>query len=99
MQIDRHFKILMKTYTRKLSKDFKFEREDLYELENELRLGELTFIIAFFDVKIKEIIMLTFVTYQVFFLDILIINQQLENPQFIYIIINGAINCRNKVII
>ena len=34
----------MKTYTRKLSKDFKFVREDLYELENELRLGELTFI-------------------------------------------------------
>ena len=34
----------MKTYARKLSKDFKFEREDLYELENEIRLGELTFI-------------------------------------------------------
>ncbi len=29
---------LMKTYTRKLSKDFKFERENLYELENEIRL-------------------------------------------------------------
>ena len=35
---------LMRTYTRKLSKDFKFVREDLYELENEIRLGELTFI-------------------------------------------------------
>ena len=33
----------MKTYARKLSKDFKFVREDLYELENEIRLGELTF--------------------------------------------------------
>ena len=38
------FELLIKKYTRKLSKDFKFEREDLYELENELRLGELTFI-------------------------------------------------------
>ena len=39
-----NYKILIKKYTRKLSKDFKFEREDLYELENELRLGELIFI-------------------------------------------------------
>ena len=35
---------LMKTYAKKLSKDFKFVRVDLYELENEVRLGELTFI-------------------------------------------------------
>ena len=34
----------MKIYARKLSKDFKFVRVDLYELENEIRLGELTFI-------------------------------------------------------
>ena len=31
-------------YSKKLSKDFKFVRVDLYELENEVRLGELTFI-------------------------------------------------------
>ena len=34
----------MKKYASKLSKDFKFVRVDLYELENEIRLGELTFI-------------------------------------------------------
>lgn len=35
---------LMKTYAKKLSKDFKFVKKDLYELENEISLGELTFI-------------------------------------------------------
>ena len=35
---------LMKEYSMKLSKNFKFVRVDLYELENEIRLGELTFI-------------------------------------------------------
>ena len=34
---------LMKKYAIILSKDFKFVRVDLYELENEIRLGELTF--------------------------------------------------------
>ena len=34
---------LMKKYARILSKDFIFVRVDLYELENEIRLGELTF--------------------------------------------------------
>ena len=34
---------LMKEYSSKLSSDFKFVRVDLYELENEVRLGELTF--------------------------------------------------------
>ena len=34
---------LMKEYSKKLSSDFKFVRVDLYELENEVRLGELTF--------------------------------------------------------
>ena len=34
---------LMKEYARKLSYDFKFVRVDLYELEKEVRLGELTF--------------------------------------------------------
>ena len=34
----------MKLYATKLSKDFKFVRVDLYELENEIRLGELIFI-------------------------------------------------------
>ena len=33
----------MKEYARKLSADFRFVRVDLYELENEVRLGELTF--------------------------------------------------------
>ena len=35
---------IMIEYSKKLSKDFKFVRVDLYELENEVRLGELTFI-------------------------------------------------------
>ena len=35
---------LMKLYASKLSKNFKFVRVDLYELNNEIRLGELTFI-------------------------------------------------------
>ena len=35
---------LMKEYSKKLSSDFKFVRVDFYELENEVRLGELTFI-------------------------------------------------------
>ena len=35
---------LMKKYAIILSKDFKFVRVDLYEIENEIRLGELTFI-------------------------------------------------------
>ena len=34
---------LMKEYAEKLSSEFKFVRVDLYELENEVRLGELTF--------------------------------------------------------
>ena len=34
----------MKLYATKLSKDFKFVRVDLYELENKIRLGELNFI-------------------------------------------------------
>jgi len=34
---------LMKKYATILSKDFKFVRVDLYELENDIRLGELTF--------------------------------------------------------
>ena len=34
---------LMKKYAIILSKDFKFVRVDLYELQNEIRLGELTF--------------------------------------------------------
>ena len=38
------FELLMKTYAKKLSKDFKFVKKDLYELENEISLGELTFI-------------------------------------------------------
>ena len=35
---------LMKKYATSLSKDFKFVRVDLYELQHEIRLGELTFI-------------------------------------------------------
>ena len=35
---------LMKEYAKKLSSEFKFVRVDLYELESEVRLGELTFI-------------------------------------------------------
>jgi len=34
---------LMKKYAIIFSKDFKFVRVDLYELENKIRLGELTF--------------------------------------------------------
>ena len=34
---------LMKEYAKILSSDFKFVRVDLYELEKEIRLGELTF--------------------------------------------------------
>ena len=34
---------LMKEYAKIFSKDFKFVRVDFYELENEVRLGELTF--------------------------------------------------------
>jgi len=47
---------LMKEYSILLSKDFKFVRVDLYELENEIRLGELTFIPmnSFFYCKNKE---------------------------------------------
>ena len=47
---------LMKKYAKILSQDFKFVRVDLYELENEVRLGELTFIPmnSFFRCKNKE---------------------------------------------
>ena len=47
---------LMKEYATKLSKNFKFVRVDLYELENEIRLGELTFIPmnSFFYCKSKD---------------------------------------------
>ena len=47
---------LMKNYSIKLSKDFKFVRVDLYESENEVRLGELTFIPmnSFFYCKNKK---------------------------------------------
>ena len=47
---------LMKKYAIILSKDFKFVRVDLYELENEIRLGELTFtpMNSFFYCKNKE---------------------------------------------
>ena len=34
---------LMKKYANILSKDFIFARVDLYELNNEIRLGEITF--------------------------------------------------------
>ncbi len=46
----------MKEYARKLSADFRFVRVDLYELENEVRLGELTFtpMNSFFFCKKKE---------------------------------------------
>ena len=46
----------MKKYAIILSKDFKFVRVDLYELENEIRLGELTFapMNSFFYCKNKE---------------------------------------------
>lgn len=42
-RIPKHFE-LMKKYAKILSSDFKFVRVDLYQLENEIRLGELTFI-------------------------------------------------------
>ena len=47
---------IMKKYARILSQDFKFVRVDLYELENEVRLGELTFtpMNSFFYCKYKE---------------------------------------------
>jgi len=47
---------LMKKYAIIFSKDFKFVRVDLYELENEIRLGELTFtpMNSFFYCKNKE---------------------------------------------
>ena len=47
---------LMKKYAIILSKDFKFVRVDLYELDNEVRLGELTFIPmnSFFHCKNKN---------------------------------------------
>ena len=46
----------MKEYARKLSEDFRFVRVDLYELENEVRLGELTFtpMNSFFYCKKKD---------------------------------------------
>ena len=46
----------MKKYAIIFSKDFKFVRVDLYELENEIRLGELTFtpMNSFFYCKNKE---------------------------------------------
>ena len=37
------FFTLMKEYAKILSSDFKFVRVDFYQLENEIRLGELTF--------------------------------------------------------
>ena len=47
---------LMKKYATSLSKDFKFVRVDLYELQHEIRLGELTFIPmnSYFYCKDKE---------------------------------------------
>ena len=46
----------MKEYAIILSKDFKFVRVDLYDLENEIRLGELTFtpMNSFFYCKNKK---------------------------------------------
>ena len=46
----------MKEYAKKLSADFRFVRVDLYELENEVRLGELTFtpMNSFFFCKNKQ---------------------------------------------
>ena len=46
----------MKDIARKLSADFRFVRVDLYELENEVRLGELTFtpMNSFFKCSKKE---------------------------------------------
>ena len=47
---------LMKKYAIIFSKDFRFVRVDLYELENEVRLGELTFtpMNSFFYCKNRE---------------------------------------------
>jgi hypothetical protein len=47
---------LMKEYAKIFSKDFKFVRVDFYELENEIRLGELTFtpMNSFFFCKNKK---------------------------------------------
>ena len=47
---------LMKKYAKILSEDFKFVRVDLYELKNEVKLGELTFIPmnSFFFCKNKQ---------------------------------------------
>jgi hypothetical protein len=46
----------MKKYAIILSKDFKFVRVDLYELKNDIRLGELTFtpMNSFFHCKKKK---------------------------------------------
>ena len=50
---------LMKEYARILSSDFKFVRVDLYQLDKEIRLGELTFApmnsFFYFKKKIDEI--------------------------------------------
>ena len=46
---------LMKEYAKKLSNDFIFVRVDLYELENEVRLGEMTFTPMNSDFKCKNI--------------------------------------------
>ena len=47
---------IMKKYAKIFSKDFKFVRVDLYELEDEVRLGELTFtpMNSFFNCTNKE---------------------------------------------
>ena len=47
---------IMKEYAIRLSADFRFVRVDFYELENEIRLGELTFtpMDSFFNCKKKE---------------------------------------------
>ena len=46
----------MKKYAHILSADFRFVRVDLYELDNEIRLGELTFtpLNSFFFFYYKE---------------------------------------------
>ena len=46
---------LMKEYSKKLSNDFIFVRVDFYELEKEVRLGELTFTPMNSDFKCKNI--------------------------------------------
>jgi len=47
---------IMKEYATKLSADFRFVRVDLYELDNQVRLGELTFtpMDSFFNCKSRE---------------------------------------------